>query len=146
MSGNRFTNRFIQIMFHSDLNATRWTLAVAEMLWAVTLLWPGDTFDRPTYTVMSHVMAEEAWGMVFLISSATQFAILFDGKYHETFAVLFAAWNSALWWYVVISMYLSVTPPPAAISGELALAMAAGWIWLRSGYIIQGGRRSTDRE
>lgn len=145
MTTNKFAQRFLQIMFYSDLQATRWTLGFAEFLWAVTLLWPGETFGRPTYHVMAQVMTEEAWGFVFLMSAVTQFAILFQGKYHERFPVIFAAWNAALWAYVVFSMYLSVTPPPAAISGETALALAAFWVWIRSGYIVCG-RRSTDRE
>lgn len=140
----RISSRLAQIMFYSDLQAIRWSLGFAEFLWAVTLLWPGQTFGRPTYTVMGLVMSEEAWGLVFALSSVTQFAILFHGRYHERFPVMFAAWNCVLWVYVVISMYLSVTPPPAAISGEAALACAAFWVWIRSGYIVVG-RRMADR-
>ena len=92
----------------------------------------------------SHVFTEEAWGFIFLMSGVTQLTIVAMGTYHDRFPVLFAGWNSALWWFVVISMYLSVAPPPAAISGELALAGGAAWIFIRSG-VACGGRRSTDR-
>ena len=139
---NIFT-RFISIFFYADLHATRFTLSIAEAIWALTLLWDGDTFGRPTYTQMAHVMPENAWGFIFLLSSITQMSILVHGDYHSRFATYFAGWNYALWLYVTISMYMSVTPPPAAISGEAALALAAGWIWIRSGHII-GGRRSSD--
>ena len=139
---NLFT-RLVAIFFYSDLHATRFTLSIAEAIWAVTLLWDGDTFGRPTYIQMSQVMSENAWGFVFLISSVTQASILVRGNYHSRFATYFAGWNCALWLYVTISMYMSVTPPPAAISGEAALALAAGWIWIRSGRIIHG-RRSSD--
>ena len=139
---NNACNRILTIVFFSDLHGVRFTLGLSELLWAITLLWVGDTFGRPTYTVMAHVMSENAWGFVFLLSSLTQFSILFKGDYHSKFATYFAGWNLALWLYVVISMYLSVTPPPAAISGEAALAFAAGWIWVRSGYITTGRRAS----
>ena len=139
---NLFT-RLVAIFFYSDLHATRFTLSIAEAIWAMTLLWDGDTFSRPTYMQMSQVMSENAWGFVFLISSVTQASILVRGDYHSRFATYFAGWNCALWLYVTISMYMSVTPPPAAISGEAALALAAGWIWIRSGHIING-RRSSD--
>ena len=139
---NLFT-RLVAIFFYSDLHATRFTLSIAEAIWALTLLWDGNTFDRPTYMQMSQVMSENAWGFVFLISSVTQASILIIGDYHSRFATYFAGWNCALWLYVTISMYTSVTPPPAAISGEAALALAAGWIWIRSGHIING-RRSSD--
>jgi hypothetical protein len=33
MATNRFAQRILQVMFFSDLQATRWTLGFAEMLW-----------------------------------------------------------------------------------------------------------------
>ena len=138
-----FISRFCNIFFHSDLHATRFTLAMAEMIWAITLFWPGDTFNRPTYTEMSRVAIEEVWAIVFAFSSVTQFSIVMTGDYHSKFSTYFAGWNFALWLYVTISMYMSVFPPPAAISGEAALTLAAAWVWVRSGYIVIG-RRSAD--
>jgi hypothetical protein len=135
-------DKILSIVFFSDLHGVRFTLGLAELIWAITLLWPGETFGRPTYTVMAHVMSENAWGLVFLMSALTQFGILFKGDYHSRFATYFAGWNLALWLYVVISMYLSVSPPPAAISGEAALVLSAGWVWIRSGYEVKGRRAS----
>lgn len=132
--------RLIKIIFYSDLHATRLILSFAEALWAATLLWPGSTFGRPTYLVMGRVMPEEAWGLIFALSAVTQLSIVIRCDYHSTFATLFAGWNSVLWSFVVVAMYMSVTPPPAAISGETALAMAAGWVWVRSGLRLDGGR------
>lgn len=140
---NLFT-RLVSIFFYSDLHATRFTLSTAELIWAITLLWDGDTFGRPTYSQMSTVMPENAWGFIFLISGITQLSILIRGDFHSRFSTYFAGWNAALWLYVTISMYMSVFPPPAAISGEAALALAAGWIWIRSGHIVCG-RRSSDK-
>jgi hypothetical protein len=142
-SASPFTDvysRLIKILFYSDLHGTRFLLGMAEAIWAFTLLWPGSTFGRPTYVVMSHVMGEEAWGLVFAISAVTQFSILIRCEYHTAFATAFAGWNSVLWTFVVISMYLSVSPPPAAISGEAALAVGAAWVWVRSGLKLKGIR------
>lgn len=139
----KLCERFLAILFYSDLHGVRVVLGLSELLWAMTLLWPGDTFGRPTYAGMSQVMSEHAWGLVFLISGLTQFGIVGNGDYHSRFATYFAGWNLALWLYVVMSMYMSVFPPPAAISGEAALTIAAGWVWVRSGYTVKG-RRSYD--
>ena len=125
-------------LFDTDLVASRIILAMAEFLWAILLLWPGETFGRPTYKIMSHVMAEEAWGLVFLMSGVAQITIVLSEIFHSMFAKVFAGWNAMLWVYVVASMLLSVYPPPAAISGEMALAVAATWIWIRP-YIIYEG-------
>jgi hypothetical protein len=124
-------------LWDSDLVATRVILSLAEFFWAVMLLWAGDTFGRPTYTVMSYVMSEEAWGLVLLISSVTQMTIAIGEYFHEGWARCFAAWNAVLWGFLCISMVLSVSPPPAATGGEFALAFAACWVWIRP-YILYG--------
>jgi len=133
----------IKVAVFSDLHATRLLLAIAEILWGMTLLAPGDTFGRPTYQVMAHVLMEDTWGWMWLISGLTQLYILYTGRYHNHFAVMFAALNSMLWWFITISMYMSVSPIPAAISGELALSIGAAWVWIRSGWAPKIERRKT---
>jgi hypothetical protein len=118
-------------IWESDLIGSRFTLALGEFFWAMMLLWPGDSFSRPTYEHMSRVMGEEAWGVMFLISSIIQISIVLSSKMNSTFAWYFAGWNFCFWGYTVWSMLASVYPPPAAIGGEIAMALSAGWIWLR---------------
>ena len=73
-----YSSRFCNLFFNSDLHATRFTLAIAEIFWAVALFWPGDTFIRPTYSEMSRLASEELWGFVFVCSSLIQFYIIID--------------------------------------------------------------------
>ena len=127
-------------LWDSDLVATRVSLSLAEFFWAFMLLAPGDTFDRPTYHLMSKVMSEEAWGFIILLSAVTQITIVMTETYHITFSKIFAAWNATLWGFLVGSMFMSVSPPPAAIGGEVALALAALWVWLRP-YILSEAYR-----
>ena len=129
---------FSKSLFDTDLVASRVILAMAEFIWALLLMWPGDTFDRPTYTIMRHVLPEEAWAFVFLITAMCQTTIVLSEIFHSTFARIFAAWNAVLWIFIVTAMLMSVYPPPAAISGEIALAFAAFWIWLRPYIIFHG--------
>ena len=128
-------------LFDSDLVATRLALSFAEMCWAVMLLWPGDTFDRPTYGLRSEIASETAWSAIFLLTSFLQFSIVIQADFHGKFARYFAAWNAALWVFTVVSMVLSVYPPPAAIGGEMALMLSATWIWLRPFIIAEGLQR-----
>lgn len=128
-------------IFDSDLIASRLALALAEMCWAVMLLWPGDTFTRPTYALMHYVAPERAWAIAFFCTSILQFAIVIQGHYHSKFARCFAGWNASLWVFSVASMMLSVYPPPAAIGGEIALTVTATWIWLRPFVIAEGLQR-----
>lgn len=120
-----------RVMWGSDLIGTRITLAISEFLWALMLAWPGDTFDRPTYDHMAAVMIEEWWAVIFLFSSITQISIVLRNQCHKTWAWFFAGWNFCLWGFTVWSMLASVYPPPAAIGGEIALALSAFWIWFR---------------
>ncbi len=61
-----------RLLWDTDLIATRFLLALAEMLWAIMLVWPGETFSRPTYLNMAALMSEGAWAIVFALSSITQ--------------------------------------------------------------------------
>jgi len=137
-STNPVVNRITDAIFDSDLIASRIVLAMAELFWAVLLLWPGDSFSRPTYGVMAHVMPEDAWALVFLVSAITQITIVILNDYHSRFSRYFAAWNAALWGFCVVAMLLSVYPPPAAIGGEIALAFSSLWIWARPLVIRMG--------
>lgn len=141
----KIINPVCRALFDSDLIATRITLALAEIMWAIMLWWPGDTFGRPTYKLMANVMPEDAWGIVFMASGLTQLTIAVCQHFHTTFARYFAGWNAVLWCYVVASMLMSVYPPPAAIAGEMSLAMAAAWIWVRPLILIELFHRATQR-
>lgn len=139
---NIVPDKLFGIFFFSDLHAIRFVLGIAELIWALTLFWPGDTFVRPTYHAMAEIMSEPQWAFVFLFSGITQIAILFHGEYHTTFPRVYAAWNAFLWCFICVAMYMSVYPPPAAISGETALALGSCWIFLRTGYHVVGRRIS----
>lgn len=131
MTSEKLVHGLSRALWDSDLVATRVSLAIGELLWAIMLLWPGPTFGRPTYNVMSHVMNEEAWGFVLLLTAVLQITIVMTETFHSTFARFFAGYNAAMWGFLVVSMLLSVSPPPAAVGGEIALSLAAFWVWIR---------------
>lgn len=122
-----------RVVIEDGLNMTRFLLGAAEFLWAVLLAWPGKTFDRPTYHVMSHVMPENMWAFVFLLMSACQISIIGMYRIDRRTSVTFSFCNMCFLWFVVLSMYFSVSAP-AAISGETALAIGASIIFIRSGW------------
>lgn len=144
MASHKHLDRILKIAFYSNQHSARFMLALAETFWCLALLWPGDTFIRPTYEVMASVANETAWAVIFGLTAFCQWVIFLHGQYNCRFACRFATWNMLLWWFVTVSMYLSVYPPPAAISGELALAIGASWIYVRSGLGVNGRRESDD--
>lgn len=125
-------------LFDSDLVCARLTLAFAEMCWFLMLLWPGDTFDRPTYTVMANAANEMIWAAIFGVTSFLQFSIVLRNAFNSEWARVFATWNAGLWVFIVGSMLVSVYPPPAAVGGDIALMVAAVWIWARPLVIERG--------
>lgn len=142
MSPTTMINGLSRALWDSDLVASRVSLAIAELLWAIMLFWPGDTFSRPTYSMMAQVMSEEAWGLMMLLSAVTQVTIVIALNFHSYFARVFAGWNACIWVFLILSMMLSVSPPPAAISGDMALAFLAVWIWCRPIFLAEGYRRA----
>lgn len=138
----KYWNAISHAIFDTDMTAIRICLALSEFLWAVMLLWAGDTFGRPTYTIMAHIMIEEAWALLFLVSAVAQISIVAQEDYHSRFARYFAGYNALLWDFVVVSMLMSVYPPPAAISAEISMAIFATWIWIRPYILAEGYRRA----
>lgn len=141
MSKQQFWHCASKAAFDSDLIATRMTLAMTELLWAVMLFWPGDTFARPTYEIMGTLSPELAWACAFLFSGIVQAHIALTGKCGTTWAHAFGVWNAGLWWVTVGAMLLAVYPPPAAIGGEIALALSATWIAIRPAILIRLQRK-----
>ena len=129
-------------LFDSDLIASRLALFLAEALWAVMLFWPGDTFDRPTYSEMAKVAPELVWATAFGISAVLQICIVIYQQCHKPWAHAFACWNALLWGASVVLMLKGVYPPPAAIGGEVALAVSALWIAIRPAILQKGERHA----
>ena len=141
-SKNRALRGMSSALFDSDLIASRLALFLAEALWAIMLFWPGDTFGRPAYSEMAKVAPELVWATAFGISAVLQICIVIYQQCHKPWAHTFAAWNAALWCASVVLMLNGVYPPPAAIGGEVALAMSALWIAIRPAILQKGERHA----
>jgi hypothetical protein len=139
MKTPRLQNLFYhEILIYSDLACVRATLLLAELIWGMTLLWPSYMFELPTYDLMAVMLPEAAWGVIFLTSAFLQGLILICRRYHIWPSVCFSLLNAVLWWTVVLSLYIAAPLPHPALSGEVALAVAASWIFIRSGLLKAG--------
>ena len=69
--------------------------------------------------------------MAFLVTALLQAWIVSMELYDTRAAWLFSGWNTSLWFTAIYCMLESVYPPPAAIGGEVALAISALWIFAR---------------
>ncbi len=123
--------RLLFLFWHESTSAARFSLALGAMLWGLMLFWPGETFGRPTYALMARFAPEEVWAALFCAQGAyAVYSLITDAR--GKFAFLFeGVLGCMLWTGSCISMLLSVYPPPAAIAGEIALAVASWWHLVR---------------
>jgi hypothetical protein len=123
--------RYLHILFQSDLEATRLLLSWGALFWALMLFWPGDTFGRPTYTIMGHYASEHVWATAFLLQGAVMMYSLLFGYKSRITLVVDAVLGCVLWTVSCLCMLASVYPPPAAISAEICAAVASWWVLVR---------------
>ena len=123
--------RYLHILFRSDLEATRLMLAWGAIFWAIMLIWPGDTFDRPTYTLMGRYASESIWATAFMVQGLIMMHSLLCGHKSRITLVADAVLGCILWTVSCMCMLASVYPPPAAISAEICAAVASWWILVR---------------
>lgn len=134
---NKYIKAFSRAIWDSDLIASRMLLAIAEFTWAIMLLWPGATFDRQPYELMSRFAGEDAWGILFLVIGSIQLYILMAERFHDTFSRVFAGVNSFFWCLSTYAIIVSISPPPAAIGGNIALSVASIWIFARPYVLVE---------
>ena len=131
--------RLKSILSYSDITMTKLVIAAGSILWAVMLFWPGDTFGptRQTYSLMAHWMSEYTWATLFMIHGfISTWAILWDRR--DGWLVVGDCVLGCLLWTGSCSMmiwaYIPSSPPPAAISAEIVLAMLSWWFLVRNDY------------
>ncbi len=61
------TSHLREALAYNSTTGARLILFLSALGWAVSLGWPGDTFDRPIYRIMASIMPEEMWAVAFAI-------------------------------------------------------------------------------
>lgn len=131
--------RLHHIMWRSDLEATRFSLALGSILWAGLLFWPGQLFspERQTYSVMSAIAPELVWATLFLVQGVAMFYSLVWGYKSSALFLSDAVLGCALWTTSTLACFvahyqsLSTYQPPAAMSYEVMGALASWWCLVR---------------
>jgi len=124
-------NTLAGALFDSNLITARLVLALAEFFWALLLLLPGDTLERPVYSNFRLLLPELVWVFIFFITGVLQMIVVLKGHFNTRFARYLASWNAFLWVFMAASVSMSVYPPPATAGSEIALAFLATWICIR---------------
>ena len=139
MRQRNIKSRLTHIMWYSDLEATRFSLAMGSILWAVLLFWPGALFThaRTTYHLMAAIAPEYIWASLFLLQGSVMIYSLLWGYRSQLSFVADAVLGCLLWSSSTIACFLShyQSPasyqPPAAMSYEVMGALASWWCLVR---------------
>jgi hypothetical protein len=145
-TANRISKTVRSFMFlhrryfwQSDTEGTRFVIACSSLLWYIMLASPGNTFDRPTYSIMRMYASETGWEVAFLLYGLFALYILFARVYRKWLDIIISTYGCLLWMISCLSMTFAIWPLPAAISGEIVLSLASLWVLVR--VIVDRGRR-----
>ena len=143
-------SRLHRLLFKSDLEAIRFTLALGAIFIGLGFLWPVDTFPtatqiasgggRHTYALMAQMMPEWAWGWAFLTQGSVMMHSLITETYSKRLLWLDAFFGTCLWTVSITACYLAYWQgwenlaqyrPPAIMGGEVSAALASWWVFVR---------------
>ena len=143
-------DRLHNLMFKTDLEATRLTLALGAIFIGLGFAWPVHVFPsaaqiaagsgRHTYALMAQMMPEWAWAMAFLTQGSLMLHSLLTETYNKRLLWLDAFFGMVLWTVSISACYLAYWNgfanimqyrPPAIMGGEVAAALASWWVFIR---------------
>lgn len=140
--GRTIGERLCDLLLHSDTTPTRFGLAIAGMFWAIALLVPGSTVDRPVYHHMS-IAPDAVWAAFWVVYAAAMFWRVFDTCARRAWPFVVNAVGLALWGYTSFSIMFTLTVPyPAGTAPTIACLLAAFWIFVRTHIFPRGGWRA----
>ena len=131
--------RLRYIILCSSMKSVRFTIAVSSLIFAILLWWPGTLFTpaRGTYRLMSEIADENVWGLVFFIHAIASLYTLLFNRYCRIGFVLDALLGAVVWTVATVACFAShwkygtTYAPPAAMSAEVGVLLAAWWYLAR---------------
>lgn len=140
--------RILHIMWQSDLEATRFGLALGSILWAVFLFWPGELFtpERVTYKIMAEIAPEGCWAAAFLLQGLVMMYSLLWGYRSKLAFVVDALLGCVLWTASTAACFLAhyhsiaTYQPPAAMAYELVGSIGSWWCLVRYSVVKKGAK------
>ena len=132
--------RMCHIIWHSDMLATRFALALAALIWALLLAWPGELFTdgRTTYRLMRQIASEEVWAAMFFGQGLFMMLALVSDTRDRLVWFVDCVLGAVLWTVATVACFAAhwqvgvPYAPPAAMSAEVALMIAAWWHLIRN--------------
>jgi len=130
----RFAHKIGHLWQRGDTRPATIASVLSGYLWAIFLLLPEETLNRPTYRHMADVLPnDDCWAALFVIVASLQlwrlYAVTTRKAIRWEYCLKIVA--CAIWSYVGLACMLSLYPPPAAMSDTLVIAFGCWWDLLR---------------
>ena len=124
---------FINISWKSNTDLFQIFMAMASLSWSALLFHGGlgGTFVEPEYHIMAHYANEYVWGLLFLIQGVCGLVTTLLKSKNIIVSLTSSILGCILWTASCVSIFLSVSPPPADISAGLITAWFSWWLLLR---------------
>lgn len=143
----------MHIICRDSMLMTRLGLALGSLLWAIQLALPVALFPtaaqvvsgegRRTYTLMAY-FPEDLWAVLFLIHAVWSLYTILTGVRNTVTLALDGFLGCVLWTSATVACFaaywplnrpfldaLAQYPPPAAMSGEVVMALFSWWHMIR---------------
>lgn len=130
-------SRLWSLIAYSDTTPTRFMLALAATLWAIGLMWPGDSLERPGYLYMRWIVGDNAefkWGLFWTLHAVGMWWRIFSSTKRLWWATAIHFLGVVLFCSSTIAIFAALTfPLPVATLGwGTVLALASIWVMLRT--------------
>ena len=145
-----FKQRIHDIVFRSDLKATRLSLAIGAICIGLGFAWPTPVFPtalqiasgsgRHTYVIMATIAPEWLWSLLFLVQGSIALYAMLSTRRSSCLMWCDAGLGVLLWTVAIGSCYLAYWQgfdriweyrPPAIMGGEVAAVFAQWWVFVR---------------
>lgn len=129
-------HKMLWIARYGDTSPATIASMLSAFLWAICLLFPGDTIARPTYRHMGEVAVETTWIGVFLFIGVSQAWRLSvgrkgEGKIGDIINLSIKVIAATVWTYVAIACLIAQYPPAAAMADCIVIAGGCWWDFAR---------------
>ncbi len=130
--------RLARILWHSDMDATRFSIAMASLFAALLLFFSDISLaNKPSMYFVNQVFNEITLGFVFLTHAVLSFRQLLLPKVNKHCVLANSIFGCALWSWVGISYFaaklvLYTTFSPSLVSAAgIAISLACWWLLVR---------------
>lgn len=133
-----------RVLLGSPLIGVRLLIGLSCLTWAILLMFPAPAFERPVYALMKYIAPEEVWAACFFIAGVIKVYGVLCYSNNNWFLLACSFFCSMLWSVSTSAMFGVMWPmqetlvdallhyaPPAGFSGNIWIAFAAWWCFIR---------------